>query len=197
MMQPRSFLIAIWLFVSGFLIPSKTLFAFEKLPEAYTLSLGNVDAKTKVVEYFSLSCPLCLKLLKEEFLKIYEEQIASSKVYWVFHPDPQDMMTLQLMICLEKLPQDKKWTFFWELVSAVKPNCPEKNTFLIQQLIKQFGIALPHLHKTSWIEGTTAYKSAFEYIKQKDAPDTLPALEINGNLYEDLPTQKLLKEVLK
>ena len=197
MTKKRTVLNVIWVFILGFLLVPPASFAYEKLPETYTISLGNPRAKTKIVEYFSLTCPLCLKLLKEDFPEIYKEQILTSNTYWTFHPDPQDIATLQLMICLEMLPQDKKWKFFWEVASSVNPALTGKNTFLIQQLAKQFGLGLLHLHDIAWIEKTAAYEQAFNYIKQKDAPSILPAIEINGALQEGLPTQKFLRSVVQ
>ena len=197
MTQKRLFLNSAWIFLLAlFFIPMDAT-SFEKLPEEYTISLGSPEANTKVVEYFSLSCPLCLKLLKEEFPAIYNVQVATSKVHWTFHPDPQDITTMQLMICLEKLPKDKKWKFFWEIASSVNPFQPGKNTFLIEQVAKRFGIDTPTLHDIASIEKTTAYSEAFTYIKQKDAPSSLPAIEINGILSEELPTQEFLRKVLK
>jgi len=197
MTQKRALLTSAWVLILGLLFLPGPSFAFEKLPEEYTISLGNPQVKTKIIEYFSLACPLCLKLLKEEFPGIYNEQISTSKAYWTFHPDPQDITTMQLMICLEKLPEDKKWKFFWEIASSVNPSRSGKNTFLIEQLAKQFGIDVPLLRDIAWIEKTTAYQKAFEYIKQKDAPSILPAIEVNGILSEDLPTQEFFRRIIK
>jgi hypothetical protein len=173
-----------------------SLSAFEKLPEKYTISLGSLDAKHKVVEYFSLSCPLCLKLLKEDFPGIYTEHIAEKKIHWTFHPDPADLSTLQLMVCLEKLPQKKRWAFFWEVVSVVKPNNPSRNTFLIQELSKQFGLDVPLLHDIKWLESTEAFKTSYRYTQQDDAPKALPSIEVDGNFHEKaLPTKELVGDL--
>lgn len=178
------------------LLLAKTLSlgAFEKLPENYTISLGTLEAKHKITEYFSLSCALCLKLLKEEFPKIYTKQIAEKKIHWTFHPDPTDLSTLQLMVCLEKLPQAKRWAFFWEVVSVVKPNNVGRNSFLLQELSKHFGLDLPLLHDVKWLESTNAYKIAYKYIQQDDAPKIIPAIEVDGFMEEDaLPNQKFIE----
>ena len=170
-----------------------SLGAFEKLPEKYTISLGSIEAKHKIVEYFSLSCPLCLKLLKEDFPGIYTEHIAEKKIHWTFHPDPADLSTLQLMVCLEKLPQTKRWAFFWEAVQTVKPNNPSRNTFLLQELAKGFGLDAPLLNDIQWLETTYAYKTAYTYLKQGDTPKALPAIEVDGAFHEKaLPNQKLV-----
>jgi len=178
------------------IVTTLSLFAFEKLPEKYTISLGSIDAKHKIVEYFSLSCPLCLKLLKEEFPGIYTEHIAEKKIHWTFHPDPADLSTLQLMVCLEKLPQSKRWAFFWEAAQTVKPNNPSRNTFLLQELAKGFGLDVPLLNDIQWLETTSAYKKAYTYLKQGDTPKALPAIEVDGAFYEKaLPNKELIGDL--
>jgi hypothetical protein len=178
---------------TGFITPS---WAFEKLPEKYKISLGSAAAKHTVVEYFSLSCPLCLKLLKKDFKKIYEQYIENRKVFWTFHPDPADLSTLQLMVCLERLPQSKKWSFFWECVQVVKPNNPSRNTFLLQELAKQFNLDVPLLHDIQWLESTEAFQEAYKYTRQADAPKEIPTIEFAGVLQENLPNLKTIEELV-
>ena len=184
------------LLTAALLSTTLSLGAFEKIPEKYTVSLGTPEAKHKIVEYFSLSCPLCLKLLKEEFPGIYTEYIKQKKVHWTFHPDPADLSTLQLMVCLEKLPQSKRWAFFWEAVSVALPNNASRNSFLIQELAKQFGLDVPLLHDINWLESTEAYKTAYQYLKQGDTPKVLPSMEIDGDFHEKaLPNKELMEDL--
>ena len=176
---------------------SPSLYSFEKLPEHYTISLGSSEAPHKITEYFSLSCPLCMKLLKTDFRDIYAQYVETKQVHWTFHPDPQDLTTLQLMICLEKLPQSKRWAFFWEVVQAVKVNNPGRNTFLLQELSKQFGLDVPLLHDIQWIETTEAYKRAYQYIRQSDAPTEIPTIEFDAAIQDKiLPTKKSIQELM-
>ena len=184
------------LLTAALLSTTLSLGAFEKIPEKYTVSLGTPEAKHKIVEYFSLSCPLCLKLLKEEFPGIYTEYIKQKKVHWTFHPDPADLSTLQLMVCLEKLPESKRWAFFWEAVSIVKPNNASRNTFLLQELAKGFGLDVPRLYDIQWLETTSAYKTAYTYLKQGDTPKALPAIEVDGAFHEKaLPNKELIGDL--
>lgn len=170
--------------------------AFEKLPEHYTLSLGSKNAQHTVTEYFSLSCPLCLRLLKKEFKEIYQAYIQTKKIHWTFHPDPADLSTLQLMVCLERLPPSKKWSFFWEAIQTIKPNHPSQNTFLLQELSKQFGLDLPLLHDIKWLESTKAFQEALKYTKQADAPTEIPIIAFNGTLEPYLlPTKQVIDEL--
>jgi len=178
-------------------IAAPSLHAFERLSEKYTISLGSSEAPHQITEYFSLSCPLCIKLLKTDFRDIYTQYIETKQVYWTFHPDPQDITTLQLMVCLEKLPQSKRWAFFWEAVQAVKVNNPGRNTFLLQELSKQFALDVPLLHNIQWLETTEAYKRAYQYIRQSEAPTEIPSIEFNGLIKEkSLPTKKSIQELI-
>lgn len=184
-------------FLFLYFISSPSLHAFEKLPQNYTISLGSSEAPHQITEYFSLSCPLCMQLLKTDFREIYVQYVETKQVHWTFHPDPQDITTLQLMICLEKLPQSKRWAFFWETVQAVKVHNTGRNTFLLQELSKQFGLDLPLLHDIQWLETTEAYKKAYQYIRQSDAPTEIPTIELNSAIKDKiLPTKKSLQELM-
>ena len=141
---------------------------FEPLPDCYRVQIGEASAHSKIVEYFSLSCPLCLRLIQRDFKEIFEKHIQTGQTSWVFHPDPQDISTLQLMICLEKLPQSKRFPFFWEIVKAIKTGSPGRNCFLMQELMKRFDRPLPFLHDVNFLETTTAYTEAFKYLKQTE-----------------------------
>jgi hypothetical protein len=189
------FFLCVFLLIK-FFIPMP-LAAFEKLPERYTISLGSSEAPHQITEYFSLSCPICVKLLKTDFKDIYSQYVAKKQLYWTFHPDPQDITTLQLMICLEKLPYSKRWSFFWEAVQAVKVNNSGRNTFLLQELSKQFGLDVPLLHEIQWIETTEAYKKAYQYIQQPDAPTEIPTIEFDSLIKDKiLPTKNSIQELM-
>ena len=101
------------------------------------------------------------------------------------------------MICLEKLPPNKRWSFFWETVQAVKVNNPGRNTFLLQELSKQFGLDVPLLHDIKWLETTEAYKRAYQYIQQPDAPTEIPAIEFDTMIKDKIvPTKKSIQELM-
>lgn len=169
---------------------------FEKLPSAYTISYGNPEAPIHVVEYFSFSCPQCLSLLKEEFPHVQEKYIDPGKVYWSFHPDPADLLTLQAMICLENLSQGDKQFLLEETARHLKPQSLGKGCFLLQEIMKSLGKPLPELYDLKWIEKTEAFQEAYTYLSQKQVPRDLPTIEVNGNVYKEFPNLKVIDQIL-
>src|SRR3990167_750299 len=95
-------------------------YGFEKLGAQYQIHYGNSDAPTKVVEYFSLSCPKCYTFFKKEFPKIREKHL--NDISLVFHPDPADLLTLQAMVCLEILPPEHKPLFLEAILTHIEEN---------------------------------------------------------------------------
>jgi len=186
-----------FLFLTALFSPEKGFTeTFQKLPSAYTISYGDPQAPIHVVEYFSFSCPQCLALLKKEFPHVQEKYINPGKVYWSFHPDPADLLTLQAMICLESLSQGDKRLLLEEIAKHLKPHSLRKGCFLLQEIMKSLGKPLPELYDLKWIEKTQAFQKAYTYLSQKQVPSDLPTVEINGILYENFPTLSFLSRKL-
>ena len=169
---------------------------FQKLPSTYTISYGDPQAPIHVVEYFSFSCPQCLDLLKKEFPHVQEKYINPGKVYWSFHPDPADLLTLQAMICLETLSQGDKQLLLEETARQLKPHSLGKGCFLLQEIMKGLGKPLPELYDLKWIEKTQAFQKAYTYLSQKQVPSDLPTVEINGKVYKEFPSLKVIDQIL-
>ncbi|MCB1076138.1 MAG: thioredoxin domain-containing protein [Simkania sp.] len=192
----KSFLFSFLFLVASFSPPKGFTETFQKLPSAYTISYGDPQAPIHVVEYFSFSCPQCLALLKKEFPHVQEKYINPGKVYWSFHPDPADLLTLQAMICLETLSQGDKQLLLEETARHLKPHSLGKGCFLLQEIMKGLGKPLPDLYDLKWIEKTQAFQKAYTYLSQKQVPSDLPTVEINGILYENFPTLSFLSRQL-
>ena len=169
---------------------------FQKLPEDCTISYGDPRAPIHVVEYFSFSCPQCLDLLKNEFPKAREKYIHPGKVYWTFHPDPADLLTLQAMICFKALTSEEKTLLLEETVNHLNPKSLGKGRFLLQEIMKSLGKPQPSLNDLQWIEKTEAFQEAYLYLSQKQVPSDLPTIEVNGRLYKEFPSLKALDQIL-
>ncbi len=168
------------------LIPS--LFGFEKLDPKYQICYGRAETKPCFVEYFSLSCPKCIDHFNQKFPTLKEEFIDTENIAWIFHPDPADLLTLQLIHCLSSLPEEKKIPFF----EALMKNLPKLKTYdqkadLIQEAMRILESPMPDLKNIAFLEETKAFQDAFFFLTQEDVVTTLPSIEIDEILYTETP----------
>lgn len=170
---------------------------FENLPSEYCISFGSPEAPVKVIEYFSLSCPQCLRLLKRDFPSFRKKYVESDQVFWVLHPDPADLLTIQFMECLEKLSEKEKRAFFDWLLATLPKKPSKKTVFQMQQVLEDWGRPLPYLHELNFLEKTKTFQIAFAYVKQNEAPKEIPTISINGQLKEDFPTASFVKKEIE
>ncbi|MCB1073022.1 MAG: thioredoxin domain-containing protein [Simkania sp.] len=167
-----------------------------KLGEQYCITYGNPRAKIQLVEYFSLSCPLCLKLLKQDFPKLKEKYICSGDVFWVLHPDPADILTLQMMACLVKLSDREKQVFFEGILSLLSKKSSKKIVYWMQTILAEWGRAIPELQELSFLEKTETFQDAYKYVQQTNAPKEVPTIEINGEVQEAFPSYTFIDQML-
>jgi len=177
-----------------FLMISFSLSAFEKIPPQYQVTYGSPTAPIQVIEYFSLSCFKCLQGFKKDFKDLKEKYINSQKVYWVFHLNPADLLTLQAMVCLEKLSSQEK-RIFWEVVLDMLDD-PSKGVLIMQIAMETFGKPISQLQDISYLQNTASFKDAFKYLKQPDIVKDLPTVEINGKLHDEFPSRQFLEKQL-
>jgi len=159
-------------------------FSLEKLDEKYLIKMGDPDSKVQIIQYFSMTCPHCLSLFKKDFQIIKEKYLDTKKASWIFHPIPLDSLTIQLMDCLSKLNPRQKEIFFEALFDTIIiQDGSDIVLFLIQEAMKTFNHPIPELDNKSYITKTQAFTDAFNYIRQEDRLDAVPAVEIDGILY--------------
>lgn len=183
--------------VLGFAFPAFCAEPFENVPAEYCISFGDPQAKTKLVEYFSLSCPKCITILKRDFPHFREKYIDTDEVFWVMHPDPADILTLQLMECLGALSEKEKRAFFEHLIVNF-PSRPSKQiVFEMQKVLADWGRPLPHLHDLNFLETTKAFQVAFSYVQQENAPKEIPTISINGEMKSSFPTHSFVEKEIE
>ncbi len=173
------------------------LLGCKKIDPVYQISYGNKTAKTEVVDYFSLSCPQCYTFFKEEFPKIRAKYIQKGDVFWTFHPDPADLLTLQLMVCLEALPDDKKGVFFETVYEEIGAHHGHHGCRFMQMAMEILGHPIPKLGSVEFLQTTKAFQKALCFLQQEDAIKIIPSIEINGKLCPEFPSHKLLEKYLK
>ena len=170
--------------------------SFEKLPSTYTVSYGDQSAPIHMTEYFSFSCPKCLEFIRRDFPTIQSKYINTGKVYWTFHPDPADILTLQTMVCFELLDNLEKQSLIEKLAGEIRLRSIKKACFKMQEEMNALGKPIPTLHDLSFLEKTEAFNRAYAYLKQTNVPSELPTIEANGILYQEFPSIEWIDKVL-
>lgn len=167
----------------------------EKMPLTYQISYGDPKAPIHITEYFSLSCPKCIKCFLKDFKKLNDRYIKTGHVYFRFHPHPADLLTLQAMVCLEKLePPDKIifWEVFIERLKDLSEGC-QVMQFTMDALEKP----LPLLNQLDYLEKTHAFNMAYHYLSQRNIVREVPTVEINGTIYDEFPHFRFIEKKIK
>lgn len=180
-------------FVTSLLITfSSQLMASAKMPSHYQISYGDVESPIQITEYFSLSCPQCIKTFRKDFPTLKRKYLREGKVYFQFHIGSSDVLTLQALACLEKLGPVEKTLFFEALLENM--HHPDQGAYLMQKIMVSFGHSIPLLDEAAFLERTDAFKAAQAYIKEPDRVREFPTVEINGILYDEMPTFRFIEE---
>lgn len=184
----------IWIFLTLVMIP---LFSEEYLPQKYFVEYGDSSSPVKIIEYFSFSCPHCIALFREDFATIKEKYIEEKKIYFVFHPIPMDLLTVQAMDCLEKLSYEKKQVFLEAILDSIDITDPELSTQMMIRAMEIFEQPIPHLSQKEYLSNTNAFKDAYECIIQDDVPEALPSVAINQIfLPKEIPNEEFIRRNL-
>lgn len=186
----KTFLFASFLFLFSF------GFSFDNLPKTYLIKVGRENAETQIIEYFSLECPLCLKVIRNEFKEIFFQCIQKKDISWTFHPDPIDMTTLRFMICLEGMEEKNRFPFFWEVIQAIHPKAYDRNALILSTLNERYGGKKLPLSDLDFISESQAKQAGFSYLSQEDIPKILPSISKNGKMLNIHPDLKAIKEAL-
>lgn len=166
------------------------------LPEDYCVTYGKKEAPIKIIEYFSYLCPQCVRIFKEDFEILKKDYIDEGLVYWIFHPDPSDLITIQGMICCSYLSERRKQIFlekiFPELLGIGRSIATEFMKKGLEVLADLDMKTISKLNEESFIKETKAFKEAYQFLVQERFIHGVPTIEINGQLYDDFPTRKFI-----
>lgn len=176
-----------------------TLSAFEKLNDRYLVTYGNPEAPHRIVEYISFTCPNCIELFKDDFADIRERYIDSEKTYWVFHPMPVDLLTVQAMACLEKLSEYRKRIFLEEMLSFADENQPKDVAHLMSQIMALLDGDARNVANIDELEKTEAWEAAYQFLKGGGlSVEAVPSIEMDGELMEELvPSLKIISALFR
>lgn len=169
----------------------------EKLDPKYTICYGTPKAPIHIVEYFSFGCASCLRTFAEEFEGIRSTYIDTGRVYWVMHPHPVDLITVQAMGCLEALT-DQQRRVFLEAVVLEHDRSPEFGLLkLMTFAMDVLKVHIPDVTDATVLQKTSAFKAAFTYQQAKPAFSGTPTIFINGRLIDAFPTRNVIDELIQ
>jgi len=178
--------------------PCLGLLSLEKLSEKYLVSYGNPNAPVKIVEYFSFQCPHCLALFRSDFKKIEEKYIDTQKVYWVFHPIPTDLTTVQGMVCLASLNELQKKLYLETMLEEAELNQPQVTALIMIKVMEIFKMPISNLNDENFLQKTDAFLDAFEFLVQDEKILAVPTIEVDSKLFKnEVPDFEFVQSIVK
>lgn len=159
-----------------FLLLTAHLPAFENLPDSYLVLFGSKNALNKETAYFSFSCPKCVEELQTRLAPIEQDQ----NTYLVFHPYPQDRLTLMGMVCLEKLSAFEKQIFLQALIAEMEGVTKESIEDYFKVAMDYFGKEAKELSDVKCLKESQVAQDAVDFLKQKPGIPYLPYLVKEG-----------------
>ncbi len=88
----------------------------EKLPQDF--SVGNPDAKVKIVEYASLGCIHCKQFHKDVFYEVKKNYIDTGKVYFTYRHYPLNAPAIKAAVVMACVEEADKLAFMGTLFEA-------------------------------------------------------------------------------
>jgi hypothetical protein len=178
--------------------PCLGLLSLEKLSEKYLVSYGNPNAPVKIVEYFSFQCPHCLALFRKDFKKIEEKYIDTQKVYWVFHPIPSDLTTVQGMVCLANLNELQKKLYLETMLEEAELNQPQVTALIMIKVMEIFKMPISNLNDENFLQKTDAFLDAFDFLVQDEKILAVPTIEVDSKLFKnEVPDFEFVQSIVK
>lgn len=174
-----------------------TVMATPNLDRKYTVTYGNPKAPIQIVEYMSFGCGPCIQLFSEEFEGIRSTYIDTGDVYWVFHPHPVDLITVQAMVCLEKLSEHQKRVFLEGVLLESVHSQQADMLSLLQAAMEVLKVRHEDLHDGSALQATEAFKAAFAYQQSKPQFSGTPTIAINGRVVDEFPTRQRIDQLIQ
>ncbi len=173
------------------------LSAIEKLPSEYLVSYGDKDALIEITQYYSLSCPHCVQIFKNDYKRIQKEYIDTGKLRYVFHPVPMDLTTVQFMCCLEGLTNAKKRLLLSVLLEELSLENPNYNVVLMKHAMDVLKKPLEKLDDDEYIKNSNGFKSASNFVTRNESLKTVPSILIGDHVIEKVPDYQFISLIMK
>lgn len=167
---------------SLFALAVSSLVSFEKLPEDFTIAFGNQKASETITEFFSFSCHKCIDHFRHDFPKIKTALIDTEKVYWIYHPFPNSMVTLKAMMCLEKLDAKERQAFLFAYFSKAEGEDEEAAIALMKKVMKKLGKPADDLDDRLALKSSRAARASVRFLSLGPPIEGIPAIEFRGEV---------------
>ena len=170
--------------VAGQIGPSKA--HAEDLTRAER-GLGQPDAKTTVIECFSLTCSHCAAFAAETMPKIRSDLIMTGKVHWIFHDYPLDQVALLAAQVARYLPVDRYEPFVDALFATQDRWAFARDANHTEEIWKTAGLA--GMSRATFDKAVADDDLKNWILKQQQADqdkwqiDSTPSFVINGTKY--------------
>lgn len=169
----------------------------HKLESPYIIKYGDKSSTINIVEYFSFQCPHCIRLFKEQFNQIKAEFIDTNKAYFEFHPVPNDLLTVQALICLSNLNEEEKRLFLEVILEEADPTDDALMAKLMMAAMNVFKKPIPSLEDENFLKNHEIMKISHDFILQQRI-EAVPTIEVNGILYaKEIPNYQFIKTLVE
>ncbi len=182
--------------LSLLLMTISSLSAFDMLPDRYQVTYGSKQAPIEIVQYYSLSCPHCVALFRDDFPDIKKEYIDTGKICYTFHPVPMDLTTVQLLACFDELSEKNKQMLLGVILEELDVENPVLTTTLLKHAMAIFKKPLANLDNDDFIKNSKAFHAAAEFIVQDDKPTTIPSIQVGDKRVDRSPDYIFLSLML-
>lgn len=172
------------------------LSAMDKLPSEYQVSFGDQDALIEITQYYSLSCPHCVQIFKNDFKHIQEEFIDTGKLRYIFHPVPMDLTTVQFLCCLEGLTNTKKQLLLSVLLEELSLENSNYNVILMKHAMDVLKSPLEKLDDEDYIKNSNGFKCASDFVTQNENLKTVPSIQIGDRVIEKIPDYEFISLII-
>jgi protein-disulfide isomerase len=163
------------------LSPSIALAADPRLAER---AIGKPDAKTQVIECFSLTCTHCAAFSQETFPDVKAKLIDTGKVYYIFHDFPLDQVALTAAMVARALPPDRYEAFIGALFASQDRWAFAQGVNSADEIWKLAALAGMSRSTFDATVADTAFRDAILAGQKADATrwsiDSTPTFVING-----------------
>jgi protein-disulfide isomerase len=149
--------------------------------------VGKADAKTTVIEFFSLTCSHCAAFAAGTMPKVKSDLIDTGKVRWVYHDYPLDQIALLAAQIARYLPVDRYDPFVNALLATQDRWAFARDANHTEEIWKTAGLA--GMSRANFDKAVADDDLKNWILKQQQADqdkwkiDSTPSFVINGTKY--------------